>query len=62
MFGTWNSPRTSNDSLIREAEAMVLLFLVVGEVNFRGYGVTMLEFPQRKVVLANAGTIDSFEQ
>lgn len=62
MPGTWNSPQISNDSLIREAEAMVLFLFVVGEVNFRDYGVTMLGLPQRKVVLANAGRMESFEQ
>lgn len=62
MPGTWNSPQTSNDSLIREAEAMVLSFFVVGTVKFREYGVTMLGVPLRKVFLANAGRMGSFEQ
>ncbi len=62
MPGTWNSPQTSDDSLIREAEAIVFFLLVVGKANFREYGVTMLGLPQSRVALANAGTMESFEQ
>jgi len=56
MPGTWNSPQASNDSLTREAEAMVLLILAVRGVNFRGYRMMKAEIsPKEGGPLANLG-------